>query len=129
METPEQARTEVAVRPVPSDPEDAAAFGINGAGRHFWRRPAVRRARRVLLVLLALFVIVVGTSITNALTAPGTDSTSVRLAEWGRHAGRWHPTGRGRGRADGAHQQVLRPADAARAPTRSGPRRRCPAAR
>ena len=58
-----------------------------GPIRRFWRRPAVRRTRRVLLALLAVFVVVVGTSITNALVAPGTDPTSVRLAEWGRDHG------------------------------------------
>ena len=41
----------------------------------------------MLLVLLLVFVVVVGTSIINALTAPGTDTTSVRLAEWGRDHG------------------------------------------
>jgi hypothetical protein len=91
MEMPESDRTQVAVLPVPSDPEDAAAFGIGRAGRrswrNIWRRPVIRRARRVLLVLLLLFVIVVGTSITSALVAPGTDPTSVRLAEWGRDHG------------------------------------------
>ena len=73
--------------PVPFDPEDTVAFGIERPSRHFWRRPAIRRARRVFLVLLLVFVIVVGTSIADALTAPGTDPTSVRLAEWGRDHG------------------------------------------
>jgi hypothetical protein len=58
-----------------------------GSVRRFWRRRAVRRTRRVLLVLFLVFVVVVGTSIINALTAPGTDTTSVRLAEWGRDHG------------------------------------------
>jgi hypothetical protein len=58
-----------------------------GSVRRFWRRRAVRRTRRGLLVLFLVFVVVVGTSIINALTAPGTDTTSVRLAEWGRDHG------------------------------------------
>jgi len=55
--------------------------------RRFWRRPVVRRTRRVVLALFLLFLIVVGWSITGALTAPGTDPTSVRLAEWARDHG------------------------------------------
>jgi hypothetical protein len=53
----------------------------------FWRRPAVRRTRRVVLVALLVFLVVVGWSIGGALTAPGTDSTAARLAEWGRDHG------------------------------------------
>jgi hypothetical protein len=53
----------------------------------FWRRPAVRRVRRIVLVMMLLFLILVGWSIGGALTAPGTDSTAARLAEWGRDHG------------------------------------------
>jgi len=48
-----------------------------------------RRARRVRLLLLGL-VVVLGTvagSMVPALTAPGTDSTSARIAEWARDHG------------------------------------------
>ena len=54
---------------------------------HFWRRPMVRRVRRVTLVVLLVFLVVVGWSVGGALTAPGTDSTAARLAEWGRDHG------------------------------------------
>jgi hypothetical protein len=54
---------------------------------HFWRRPMVRRVRRVTLVLLLVLLVVVGWSVGGALTAPGTDSTAARLAEWGRDHG------------------------------------------
>ena len=53
----------------------------------FWRRPAVRWARRIVLVALVVFLVVVGWSVGGALTAPGTDSTAARLAEWGRDHG------------------------------------------
>ncbi|HEY4019406.1 MAG TPA: hypothetical protein VGM75_12010 [Pseudonocardiaceae bacterium] len=53
----------------------------------FWRRPVVRRVRRIVLVALVLFLVVVGWSVGGALTAPGTDSTAARLAEWGRDHG------------------------------------------
>ncbi len=53
----------------------------------FWRRPAVKWTRRAVLAALLVFLIVVGTSIGGALTAPGTDSTAARLAEWGRDHG------------------------------------------
>lgn len=46
-----------------------------------------RRGRRVTLALLAassLALVTVGGSVAKALTAPGTDSTSARLAEWAR---------------------------------------------
>ena len=78
----------VAVLPARPDPPDPVVPSrIIRSIRRFWRRRAVRRARRVLLVVLLLFLVVVGTSITEALTAPGTDTTSVRLAEWGRDHG------------------------------------------
>ena len=80
METSERDLPQVA------EPVAVRAPAVSSV-RVFWRRPAVRRTRRVLLVLLAVFVIVVGTSVVNALTAPGTDPTSVRLAEWGRDHG------------------------------------------
>lgn len=79
---------QTATEPSHSDPtETAATPGTTRPNHTFWRRPAVRRTRHVLLALLLLFAIVVGTSIINALTAPGTDPTSVRLAEWGRDHG------------------------------------------
>ncbi|HEX4226268.1 MAG TPA: hypothetical protein VHZ97_28155, partial [Pseudonocardiaceae bacterium] len=53
----------------------------------FWRRPVVRRVRRIVLAALLVFLIIVGWSIGGALTAPGTDSTAARLAEWGRDHG------------------------------------------
>jgi hypothetical protein len=53
----------------------------------FWRRPVVRRVRRAVMVVVALFLTVVGVSIGGALTAPGTDSAAARLAEWGRDHG------------------------------------------
>lgn len=87
---PDQASDEspAAVLPVPSDPRDIVlTSGIARSVRHFWWHPATRRTRRVLLALSLLFVVIVGTSITDALTAPGTDTTSVRLAEWGRDHG------------------------------------------
>jgi hypothetical protein len=55
--------------------------------RRFWRRRAVRRTRRAILAAFLVFLVVVGWSIAGALTAPGTDPTSVRLAEWGRDHG------------------------------------------
>ena len=53
----------------------------------FWRRPAVKWTRRAILAALLVFLILVGWSIGGALTAPGTDSTAARLAEWGRDHG------------------------------------------
>jgi hypothetical protein len=49
---------------------------------HIWRR-----VRRIALVAVLVFLIVVGWSIGGALTAPGTDSAAARLAEWGRDHG------------------------------------------
>ncbi|MDX6218005.1 MAG: hypothetical protein QOG99_3589 [Frankiales bacterium] len=49
--------------------------------------PRRRRTWRVIGALLAVFLLVVGVSITRSLTAPGTDSTAARLAEWAR--GHW----------------------------------------
>ncbi|WP_431876960.1 hypothetical protein [Amycolatopsis sacchari] len=51
------------------------------------RRPWVRRVRRTVLVLVLVFLVAVGWSVTGALTAPGTDSVAARLAEWGRDHG------------------------------------------
>jgi len=42
---------------------------------------------RAVLAVLLVFVVVIGVSITRALTAPGTDSTAARLAEWARGHG------------------------------------------
>ena len=77
MQTPEQ---DIAV-PVLSEPDTPRP------ARLFWRRPAIRRTRRVIVALLLVFLVLVGWSITGALTAPGTDTTSVRLAEWARDHG------------------------------------------
>ena len=60
---------------------------IPAVRQRFWRRPLVRRVRRVVLVVLVLSLILLGWSIGGALTAPGTDSTAARLAEWGRDHG------------------------------------------
>ncbi|HEY2695702.1 MAG TPA: phosphodiester glycosidase family protein [Pseudonocardiaceae bacterium] len=49
---------------------------------HIWRR-----VRRIALVAVLVFLVVVGWSIGGALTAPGTDSAAARLAEWGRDHG------------------------------------------
>jgi hypothetical protein len=51
------------------------------------RSPVWRRVRRVALVAVLAFLVVVGWSVGGALTAPGTDSTAARLAEWGRDHG------------------------------------------
>lgn len=55
------------------------------------RRPQRPRRRRpvlrVLLALLLVLVVLVGISVGRALAAPGTDSTSARLAEWARGHG------------------------------------------
>ncbi|HWC84158.1 MAG TPA: phosphodiester glycosidase family protein [Pseudonocardiaceae bacterium] len=51
------------------------------------RRPWVRRTRRGILAAFCVFIVLVGWSIGQALTAPGTDSTAARLAEWGRDHG------------------------------------------
>lgn len=50
-------------------------------------RPWVRRTRRTILAAFCVFLVVVGWSIGGALTAPGTDSTAARLAEWARDHG------------------------------------------
>jgi hypothetical protein len=55
--------------------------------RLFWRRPVMRWTLRGSLAVLVAFLVVVGCSIDGALTAPGTDSTPARLAEWGRDHG------------------------------------------
>ncbi|HEY2700927.1 MAG TPA: hypothetical protein VGJ45_36095, partial [Pseudonocardiaceae bacterium] len=67
--------------------EDWPTETVGASRSRFWRRPAVRRARRVVLAALAVCLILVGWSIGGALTAPGTDSTAARLAEWGRDHG------------------------------------------
>ncbi len=60
-------------------------------GRHATQRvvPPIRRARwraarRAALAVLTVALVWLGWSIVPALTAPGTDSVSARLAEWGR---------------------------------------------
>jgi len=69
-----------------SSPEPETSETVMARDR-FWRRPVVRRVRRVVLAALLVFLILVGWSIGSALTAPGTDSTAARLAEWGRDHG------------------------------------------
>ncbi|HTY73589.1 MAG TPA: phosphodiester glycosidase family protein [Actinomycetes bacterium] len=51
------------------------------------RRPRrrLRRNLRLVRTLLLIAVIVIGWSVAHALLAPGTDSASVRLAEWARN--------------------------------------------
>jgi Phosphodiester glycosidase len=51
------------------------------------RRPWVRHVRRALLAGLCVLVVLAGWSIGGVLTAPGTDSTAARLAEWARDHG------------------------------------------
>lgn len=46
-----------------------------------------RRVLRVALVVLAVTLVAVGTSVARALEAPGTDGVAARLAEWGRSHG------------------------------------------
>jgi hypothetical protein len=48
-----------------------------------WRH----RVRRVALLVVVAALLVVGTSLGRALTAPGTDSTAARVAEWARGHG------------------------------------------
>ncbi|MCU1595463.1 MAG: hypothetical protein JWO12_2855 [Frankiales bacterium] len=48
---------------------------------------AGRRVRQVLLALVVVLVLLLGVSLGGALAAPGTDSVSARLAEWGRSHG------------------------------------------
>jgi hypothetical protein len=64
------------------DPADAPTIRIRRV-----RRPWVRRVRRGLLAASCVFVTLVAYSIGGALTAPGTDSTAARLAEWARDHG------------------------------------------
>jgi len=52
---------------------------------HAWRNRTVRIARRILAGALVLVLAWCSWSIGGALTAPGTDPTAARLAEWGRH--------------------------------------------
>ncbi|NKQ55980.1 phosphodiester glycosidase family protein [Amycolatopsis sp. K13G38] len=51
------------------------------------RRSWARWLRRSIVGAALVFLVVVGISITGALTAPGTDSVAARLAEWGRDHG------------------------------------------
>ncbi|HJP75016.1 MAG TPA: phosphodiester glycosidase family protein [Pseudonocardiaceae bacterium] len=67
--------------------DDQETVVITPQRPRFWRRPAVKWTRRAVLAALLVFLIVVGASIGGALTAPGTDSTAARLAEWGRDHG------------------------------------------
>jgi hypothetical protein len=54
------------------------------------RRRRIRWIRRVLLALIAIALVLVGTSVTKAMLVPGNASVEARLAEWGRnhHLGR-----------------------------------------
>jgi hypothetical protein len=52
-----------------------------------WPARTARWARRGCLLAFVVFVALAGVSISQALVAPGTDSTSARLAEWGRDHG------------------------------------------
>ena len=54
-----------------------------GRPRRLW----VRRVLQVIAAAVVVLLVVTGWSIGGALTAPGTDSTSARLAEWGRDHG------------------------------------------
>jgi hypothetical protein len=67
--------------------EDIEAEDLTVPRQGFWRRPVVRHTRRVVVVALVLLLVAVGWSVGGALTAPGTDSTAARLAEWGRDHG------------------------------------------
>ncbi|HEY2694481.1 MAG TPA: phosphodiester glycosidase family protein [Pseudonocardiaceae bacterium] len=84
METREQAPDDSVRGELVDDPKTVI---IRPQRRRFWRRPAVKWTRRAVLAALLVFLIVVGWSIGGALTAPGTDSTAARLAEWGRDHG------------------------------------------
>jgi hypothetical protein len=84
METREQAPDESVSGELFDDQKTVV---IAPARPRFWRRPAVKWSRRGVLAALLVFLIVVGWSIGGALTAPGTDSTAARLAEWGRDHG------------------------------------------
>lgn len=46
--------------------------------------PLAKPVRRLFLLALVVFLIVVGISVGGALTAPGTDGTAARIAEWAR---------------------------------------------
>jgi hypothetical protein len=60
---------------------------LHGVVGFFMRGSVPRRIGRAVLALLVVFLLVVGLSIGTALTAPGTDSTAAKLAEWGRDHG------------------------------------------
>lgn len=49
--------------------------------------PRRRRVRAGILAVVAVFLLVTGVSVGGALTAPGTDTTAARLAEWARTHG------------------------------------------
>jgi hypothetical protein len=59
----------------------------SGIVRLFTHGSVTRRIVRVALAAVLVFLVVVAWSIGGALTAPGTDSTAARLAEWGRDHG------------------------------------------
>ena len=57
------------------------------SGLHVPRRPAITRFLRGAVYVLVVLLAWLTWSISNALFAPGTDTTSARLAEWGRGHG------------------------------------------
>ncbi len=88
-----QAPQRLMVAPSPSPSLDLGAHrmppGQTGGPRRRRRGPA-RRWRRALLVVVVLMVTVVAVatpSVVSALTAPGTRSSTARLAEWARNHG------------------------------------------
>ena len=87
MRTREQAQDDRLSGQLVDDPETVIIAPRRPQRPRFWRRPAVKWTRRAILAALLVFLIVVGWSIGGALTAPGTDSTAARLAEWGRDHG------------------------------------------
>ncbi|HYS37716.1 MAG TPA: hypothetical protein VEO01_19035, partial [Pseudonocardiaceae bacterium] len=80
--------TELVERPADIDPPDDG--DRRAAGHRAPRRPQHRFAkpvRRAFLLALALCLILTGWNIIGYLTAPGTDTTAARIAEWGRDHG------------------------------------------
>src|SRR6266568_1355477 len=49
--------------------------------------PLAKPVRRGFLLALALLLVIAGLSVAKSLTAPGTDSTAARIAEWARDHG------------------------------------------
>ncbi len=59
----------------------------NGAAARKAGQTRRRGKWRIVLVVVVVVMVVPGASVARALTAPGTDSTAARLAEWGRSHG------------------------------------------